>query len=93
MMHHKSMSLFGPTTTNSGYFGLLPLCLNPKIRRFDPKLLDFSQLKPRKITKNYLSQIIKSKLKKLESRKEKKVKVKNPSSRTQQGSFSSRLEI
>ena len=72
-------------------FGLFPLCFNPKIRHFDLKSLDFSQFKPRNIIKTYLSQIIKSKLRKLEERKEKKVK--SPSSRLQQGSSSSSPKI
>ena len=48
------------------------------LRRFDPKSEDFSHFKPRNIIKTYQSQIIKSKLRKLEARKEKKLK--NPSS-------------
>ena len=60
-------------------------------RRFDPKSPDFSQFKPRNITKTYLSQIINQTVRKLEARREKKVK--NPSSRTQQGSLSSIPEI
>ena len=70
-----------------GSFGLFSLYLNPNIRRFDPKSSDFSQFKPKNITKTYLSQIINHKHRKLEARKEKKVK--NPSSRTQQSSSSS----
>ena len=56
------------------YFGIFSLRLNHKIRRFGPKSSYFSQLKPKNITKTYLSQIIKSKLRKLEAIKEKKVK-------------------
>ena len=52
------------------------------LRRFDPKSSYFCQFKPRNITKTYPSQIIKSKIRKLEARKEKKLK--NPSSRTPQ---------
>ena len=55
------------------YFGLFSLRLNHKVRCSSPKSSDFSQLKPRNITKTYLSQIIKSKLRKLEAIKEKKV--------------------
>ena len=43
-----------------------------KLRRFDPKSSNFSQFKPRNIIKTYPSQIIKSKIKKLEAREEKK---------------------
>ena len=46
------------------------------LRRFDPKSSDFSQFK-----KTYPSQIIKSKLRKLEAREK---KLKNPSSRKPQ---------
>ena len=63
-----------------GSFGIFSLFLNPNIRCFDPKSSYFSQFKPRNIIKIYLSQIIKSKLRKLEAREEKKLK--NPSSRT-----------
>ena len=38
------------------------LRLNPKLRLFDSKSLDFSQFKPTNIIKTYPSQIIKSKL-------------------------------
>ena len=65
-----------------GSFGPFPLCLNPKLCHFYPKSSYFSQFNPRNITKTYLSQIIKSKVRKLEARKEKKLK--NYSSRTQQ---------
>ena len=67
---------------SQGYFGPFLLHSNPNIRRFDLKSLDFSQFKPRNIIKTYLSQIIKSKLGKLEVREEKKLN--NPSSRTPQ---------
>ena len=60
-----------------GSFGLLPLDLNLKILCFNPKSSEFSHCKPRNITKTYLSQIINYKHRKLEPRKEKKVK--NPS--------------
>ena len=56
-----------------------PLHLNPKLHRFGPKSSDFSLFKTRNIIKTYPSQIIKSKLRKLEAREEKK-KLKNPSS-------------
>ena len=39
-------------------FNLFLVHLTPKIRRLNPKSLDFSQLKPRNIFKTYLSQII-----------------------------------
>ena len=71
---HQSRSLFGPTTTYPGSFGLFPLCLNPNIRRFDPKPSDFSQFKPRNIIQTYLSQIIKSELRKSEEREDNKHK-------------------
>ena len=67
---------------SQGSFGPFSLHLSLKLRRFDPKSSDFSQFKPRNITKIYLSQIIKSKLKKLEASEEKKLK--KPSSRMQQ---------
>ena len=51
-----------------GSFGPFPVCLNPKLHRFEPKSSDFSQLKPRNKNKTYLSQIIKSKVRKLEAR-------------------------
>ena len=57
---------------SQGSFWPFPLRLNPKLRRFDPKSSDFSQFKPRNIIKTYPSQIIKSKLRKLEAREEKK---------------------
>ena len=53
-------------------FGPFPLCLNPKLRVFDPKSSYFSHFKRRNIIKTYPSQIIKSKLRKLEAREEKK---------------------
>ena len=42
------------------------------LHRFDPKSSDFSQFKPRNIIKTHPNQIIKSKLRKLEAREEKK---------------------
>ena len=74
-----------------GSFGLLPLFLNPKLCLFDPKSSYFRQFNPRNRIKTYLSQIIKSKVRKLEARKEKKLK--NPSSRTKQVSNSSSPKI
>ena len=58
-----------------GSFGLFSLCLNLKICRFDPKSSDFIQFKPRNIIKDYLSQIIKSKVRKSEARKEKEASL------------------
>ena len=63
-----------------GSFGLLPLHLKLKICCFDPKS-SFSQFKPRNITRTYLSQNYKSKVRTLEERKEKNLK--NPNSTTQ----------
>ena len=65
-----------------GSFGLFSLCLNLKICRFDLKSSYFSQFNPRNITRTYLSQNHKSKVKKLETVEEKKLK--NLSSRTPQ---------
>ena len=67
-----------------GSFGPFPLCLNPKLRHFDPKSSDFSQFKPRNISKTYPSQIIKSKLRKLEKKQGRRKNLKNPSSRMPQ---------
>ena len=74
-----------------GSFDLFLILLTPMIRRFDPKSADFSEIKPRDITRTYLIQKHKSKLRKLEARKKKKTK--NPSSRMQQGFSSSCPEI
>ena len=59
---------------SQGSFGPFPLCLNPKLHRFDLKSSYFSMFKTTKITKTYLSQIIKSKDRKLEARKQRKLK-------------------
>ena len=40
---------------SKGYFGPFTLCLNPKLRCFDPKSTYHSQFKPRNIIKIYLS--------------------------------------
>ena len=76
------LEIVRPDTNLPRVFLTFTTRLIPKLRRFNPKSLDFSQFKYGNITKTYLSQIIKSKLRKLESRKEKKLK--NPSSRMQQ---------
>ena len=47
------------------------------LRRFDPKSSDFSQFKAKNMIKTYPGQIIKSKLRKLEAREEKKFKKPN----------------
>ena len=52
---------------SQGSSGPFPLHLNPKLRLFDPKSSYFSQFKPRNIIKTHLSQIIKSKIQKLEA--------------------------
>ena len=57
---------------SQGSFWPFSLRLNPKLRRFEPKSSDFSKFKPRNIIKTYPSQIIKSKLRNLEAREEKK---------------------
>ena len=46
--------LFCPIEINQGVFGLFPLYLNPKVRHVNPKSSDFSQFKPRNLTKTYL---------------------------------------
>ena len=55
-----------------GSFWPFPLRLNHKVRCFDPKSSDFSQFKPTNIIKTYPSQIIKSKLRNIEERGDKK---------------------
>ena len=67
---------------SQGSFWPFPLRLNAKLRCFDPESSDLYMFKRRNIMKTYSSQIIKSKLRKLEAREEKKLK--NPSSRTPQ---------
>ena len=63
---------------SKGSFRPFLLRLNARLRLFDPKSSYFSQFKPINIIKTYPNQIIKSKLRKLEAREEKKLK--NPSS-------------
>ena len=72
---YQSWPSFGPTTTFSGVCWPFPLQLNPKLCRFDPKSSDFSKFKLRNIIKTYLSQIIKSKHRKLEAREEKNPRI------------------
>ena len=55
-----------------GSFWPFPLHLNPKLRHFYPKSSYFIDFNPRNIIKTYPSQIIKSKLRKLEEGEEKK---------------------
>ena len=55
-----------------GSFDRFPLRLNLTIRHFDPRSSNFSHFKPRNITKTYLSQISKSKLRELDATKEKR---------------------
>ena len=73
-----------------GSFGPFPVCLNPKLRCFEPKSSDFSQFKPRNIIKTYPSQIIKSKHRKLEASEEKKAQ--EPKFKNATSSSSSNLE-
>ena len=61
-----------PQQHSQGSCWPFPLRLNPNLRHFYPKSSDFSQFKTRNMIKTYPSQIIKSKLRKLEAREEKK---------------------